>query len=59
MLNETNAQELAQIAKDVGALVLHGQLRYPGPETGDWDVSSDVAAQVSVRCDDEAAALRA
>jgi hypothetical protein len=35
MLNESNAQQLTQIAEEAGALAFRGQLRYPGPETGD------------------------
>ena len=41
MLNESNAQELAQIAEETGALVLRGQLQYPGPETGDWEIGTE------------------
>ena len=41
MLNESNAHELAQIAKETGALVFRGLLRYPGPETGDWEIGSE------------------
>lgn len=31
MLNESNTHELAQIAKETGALVFRDQLSYPGP----------------------------
>ena len=41
MLNQSNAHELAQIADEVGALVLRGRLQYPGPETGDWEIGSE------------------
>ena len=41
MLQPDSANELAQIAKEAGALVLHGQLKYPGPETGDWEIGSE------------------
>ena len=40
MLNASNAHELAQIAKETGALVFHGQLQYLGPETGDWKIGA-------------------
>jgi hypothetical protein len=35
MLHSQNAHKLAQIAKEVGALVLRGQLQYLGLKTGD------------------------
>ena len=41
MLNESNAHELAQVAQEAGALVLRGQLQYPGPVTGDWETIVD------------------
>ncbi len=41
MLNPANAQELAQIARETGARVLRGQLRYPGPDSGDWEIGAD------------------
>ena len=46
MLNKSNAHELAQIAKETGALVLRGQLRYPGPETGDWEIGAENIPEV-------------
>ncbi len=45
LLDESNAQELTQIARETGALVLRGQLRYPGPETGDWEVGAEVLSE--------------
>jgi hypothetical protein len=45
-LNPSNAQELAQIARETGALVLRGPLQYPGPESGDWEVGADVIPDV-------------
>jgi hypothetical protein len=42
MLNKSNAHELVQFSKEVGALAFRGQLRYPGPETGDWEIGPDV-----------------
>ena len=41
MLHPSNAHELAKIAIETGALVLRGQLRYPGPETGDWELGAE------------------
>ena len=41
MPHSSNAHELAQIARETGALVFRGQLRYPGPETGDWEIGSE------------------
>ena len=46
MLNESNAQELTQIAEEVGALAFRGQLQYPGPETGDWEIGTDVIPDI-------------
>ena len=40
-LNESNAYELAELAEEVGALAFRGQLQYPGPETGDWEIGSE------------------
>ncbi len=45
-LNESNAQELANIARETGALVLLGPLQYPGAESGDWEVGTDVIPNV-------------
>jgi len=42
MLNPSNAQELTQIAKELGALVLRGRLQHPGPETGNWEMGDPV-----------------
>jgi hypothetical protein len=36
-LNESNAKELAEIAEEIGALVLRGHRQHPGPETEDWE----------------------
>jgi len=54
MLNKSNAHELIQIAKETGALVFRGPLRYPGlvdsvsplqgdanAKTGDWEIGSE------------------
>ena len=41
MLNQSNAHELARIAEETGALVLRGLLRYPGPETGEWELGTE------------------
>ena len=46
MIQAQNAHELAQIAKETGALVLRGQLRYPGPETGDWEIGTESLPEV-------------
>ena len=40
MLNKSNTHELVQIAKETGAQVMRGQLQYPGPETGDWEIGA-------------------
>jgi hypothetical protein len=45
LVDESNASELAGIA-EVGALILRGQLQYPGPETGDWEISSESLPEV-------------
>jgi hypothetical protein len=42
-LNESKAHELSEIAKETGALVFRGQLRYPGPETGVWHLGARAA----------------
>jgi len=44
-LNDSNAEELAQTAHETGALVLRGWLRYPGPESGDWQVGDEVLGE--------------
>jgi len=41
MFNESNAQELTEIAKQTGALVLRAQLRYPGPKTSDRELGTE------------------
>ena len=46
MLNKSNARELAEIAQEAGALVLRGQLQYPGPETGEWEIGTDTVPEV-------------
>jgi hypothetical protein len=46
MRDESSAHELAQIAEEVGALAFRGQLRYPGPETGDWELGTDVIPDI-------------
>ena len=46
MLNEPNAQELAQIAEEVGAQAFRGRLQYPGPETGEWELDSDIISDI-------------
>ena len=42
MLNSSNDQELAKIAKETGALVLQGQLEWPGSEQMGWQVGPDI-----------------
>ncbi len=44
-LNDANAEELAHLAGETGALVLRGWLRYPGPESGDWQVGDQVLGE--------------
>ncbi len=46
MLNESNAEELAEIAEEAGALAFRGQLQYPGRESGDWELGSDVIPDI-------------
>jgi rubrerythrin len=46
MLNDSNAEELAELAEDVGALAFRGQLQYPGPDTGEWELDSDVISDI-------------
>jgi hypothetical protein len=46
MLNESNTHELTRIAKETGALVFRGQLRYPGPETGEWELGTNVIPDI-------------
>jgi hypothetical protein len=48
-LNESNATELAEVAEEVGALAFRGQLQYPGPETGDWELGTDVSSRTLLR----------
>lgn len=46
MLHPSNAHELAQIAEEAGALAFRGHLRYPGPETGDWEIGTEVISDI-------------
>jgi hypothetical protein len=46
MLDESKAQELAQIAEEVGALAFRGHLQFPGPESGDWELNTDVIPDI-------------
>jgi hypothetical protein len=57
MLNESNAHELAQVAKESGALVMRGPLQYPGPETGNWEIGAANIPDVLYRFRDRLALL--
>ena len=46
MLNKSNAQELAEIAREAGAVVMRGQVQYPGPMTGEWEIGSNTVSEV-------------
>lgn len=41
-LNDTNAEELAYLAEETGALVLCSWLHYPDPKSGGWQVEDEV-----------------
>jgi hypothetical protein len=57
MLTESNAHELAQIAKETGALVLSGQLQYTGPETGGWEIGGETIPDILYQFRDRQAIL--
>ena len=45
MFQASNAHELAQVANEAGALILRGQLQYPGPETSDWQLGANIISE--------------
>jgi hypothetical protein len=46
LVDESNASETARITEEVAALAFRGQLQYPGPETGDWEICSESLPEV-------------
>lgn len=47
MLHRSIALELAQIAKEGGALVRRGQLRYPSSETGECEIGFECISGIT------------